>query len=238
MKIKCLIVDDEPLGINVIKRHLKGFEDFEIVACCSDAMEAFQVLKSNNKIHLMFLDINMPELSGIDFIKSLDTKPLVVITTAYREYAVESFELDVFDYLVKPIALSRFVKTIDKVTEHYRALNPSKGKAQEENDFIFLKVDKKIVKVFFSEILYIESLKDYVRVVTQYENLITHHNLRSITKALPANKFLRIHRSYTVAIDKIRSLEGNNVEVQDKKLPIGRNYQKKIKKKILNEGNY
>lgn len=238
MKIKCLIVDDEPLAINVIKRHLKGFDDFEVVACCNDAMEAFQILKSKAKIQLMFLDINMPELSGIDFIKSLDAKPLVVITTAYREYAVESFELDVFDYLVKPIALPRFIKTIDKVTEHYRALNPAGIKVKGENDFIFIKVDKKIVKVFFADILYIESLKDYVRVVTQYENLITHHNLRSITKALPSDKFLRIHRSYTIALDKIKSLEGNNVEVQDKKLPIGRNYQKKIKKKILNEGNY
>lgn len=237
MKIKCLIVDDEPLGINVIKRHLKGFDNFEVVACCNDAMEAFQVLKSKN-IHLMFLDINMPELSGIDFIKSLEMKPLVVITTAYREYAVESFELDVFDYLVKPIALPRFIKTIDKVTEHYRTQSASPTREPEDNDYIFIKVDKKIVKVFFSEILYIESLKDYVRVVTPSENLITHHNLRSITKTLPSDKFLRIHRSYTVALDKIRCIEGNNIEVADKKLPIGRNYQKKIKKKILNEGSY
>ncbi|ELR68317.1 Two-component system response regulator [Fulvivirga imtechensis AK7] len=236
MKIKCLIVDDEPLAINVIKRHLKGFDEFEVVDTCNDAMEAFKVLKHKN-IHLMFLDINMPELSGIDFIKGLDTKPLVVITTAYREFAVESFELDVFDYLVKPIALPRFVKTIDKVIEHFRLLHSSPSKHKGNNDYIFIKVDKKIVKVFFSEILYIESLKDYVRVVTQYENLITHHNLRSISKSLPSDKFIRIHRSYTVAIDKIRSLEGNNVEIEDKKLPIGRNYQKKIKKHILKEGN-
>lgn len=236
MKIKCLIVDDEPLAINVIKRHLKGFDEFEVVDTCNDAMEAFKVLKHKN-IQLMFLDINMPELSGIDFIKGLDTKPLVVITTAYREFAVESFELDVFDYLVKPIALPRFVKTIDKVMEHFRLVHSSPSKHKGNNDYIFIKVDKKIVKVFFSEILYIESLKDYVRVVTQYENLITHHNLRSISKSLPSDKFIRIHRSYTVAIEKIRSLEGNNVEIEDKLLPIGRNYQKKIKKHILKEGN-
>lgn len=236
MKIKCLIVDDEPLAINVIKRHLKGFDEFEVVATCNDAMEAFKVLK-NTRIHLMFLDINMPELSGIDFIKGLDEKPLVVITTAYREFAVESFELDVFDYLVKPIALPRFVKTIDKAIDFYRLLNSSRSKHNEANDYLFVKVDKKIVKVFFSDILYIESLKDYVRIVTQYENLITHHNLRSISRSLPADKFLRIHRSYTISIEKVRSLEGNNVQIQDKMIPIGRNYQKKIKKHILKDGN-
>lgn len=236
MKIKCLIVDDEPLAINVIRRHLGSFEEFEVVDCCNDAMQAFQVLKKKD-IHLMFLDINMPELSGIDFIKGLDTKPLVVITTAYREFAVESFELDVFDYLVKPIALPRFVKTMDKAMEYFRLLNSQPSKHKENNDYLFIKVDKKMVKVFFSDILYIESLKDYVRVVTQYENFITHHNLRSISKSLPADKFIRIHRSYTVAIEKIRSLEGNNVGIQDKMLPIGRNYQKEIKKHILKEGN-
>ena len=235
MKIKCLIVDDEPLAINVIKRHLSGFEGFEVVACCEDAMEAYQVLKAHEDIQLMFLDINMPEVSGMDFIKSLDIKPLIVITTAYREYAVESFELDVFDYLVKPIALSRFIKTIEKVTEYLRAVTTED---EQVIDYMFVKVDKKIVKVFFTEILYIESLKDYVRIVTSTENLITHHNLRSITKTLPQDKFIRIHRSYTIALDKIRSIEGNDVEISGKKLPIGRNYQKNIKKRILNDGNY
>lgn len=235
MKIKCLIVDDEPLAINVIKRHLSGFEGFEVVACCEDAMEAYQVLKAHEDIQLMFLDINMPEVSGMDFIKSLDIKPLIVITTAYREYAVESFELDVFDYLVKPIALSRFIKTIEKVTEYLRAVATED---EQVVDYMFVKVDKKIVKVFFTEILYIESLKDYVRIVTSTENLITHHNLRSITKTLPQDKFIRIHRSYTIALDKIRSIEGNDVEISGKKLPIGRNYQKNIKKRILNDGNY
>ncbi|UII22881.1 LytR/AlgR family response regulator transcription factor [Fulvivirga ligni] len=229
MKIKCLIVDDEPLGRNVIINHLKNFSDFEIIGTCNDAMEAFQFIKKES-VDVMFLDINMPEMSGIEFIKGLDKKPLTVITTAYREYAVESFELDVVDYLVKPISLQRFMKSADKILDHFKLISGST--AQESNDHIFIKVDKKIVKILLQDILYIESLKDYVRVVTPLESLITHHNLRSITKLLPEEMFLRIHRSYTVAIDKIKSLEGNNIEIEGKSLPIGRNYQKKIKKRI------
>lgn len=237
MSIKCIIVDDEPLAIKVIENHLQGFDDFEMVATCNDAIESFSHLK-NESVDLMFLDINMSGISGIDFIKYLKEPPLIVITTAYREYAVESFELNVFDYLVKPISFPRFSKTISKVIEYFQTIKSPKvplTKNIEEELYIFIKADKKMVKVYFTEILYVESLKDYVRIVTPSESYITHHNLGNFTALLPEDKFLRIHRSYTIALDKIKAVEGNNVEIERKKIPIGRNYQSEIKKQILNQ---
>lgn len=231
MKIKCLIVDDEPLAINVIKNHLTAFDDLEVMGSCGDAVEAFNFIKAQ-PADLIFLDINMPELNGMEFIRSLEKPPLVIITTAYREYAVEGFELNVFDYLVKPISFPRFVKAVDKVLEHFQ-IKGSKG--SDENDYIFIKVDKKIVKVYYNDILYVESLKDYVRVVTKTENHITHQNLGTFTASLPETQFIRIHRSYTISLDKIKALDGNDIEITNKKIPIGRNYQAEIKKRILGQ---
>lgn len=233
MKVKCLIVDDEPLAINVIKNHIKSFTDFEVVSTCEDAMEAFHLLKKHS-IDLIFLDINMPGLNGIELIKSLEQPPMVVITTAYREHAVEGFELNVFDYLIKPISLPRFVKTADKVMEHFQILKRALGiQKPPDSDYLFIKVDKKIVKIFLSDILYVESLKDYVRIFTEAENFITHQNLGNFTASLPPDQFLRIHRSFTIALDKIKALVGNDVEIGNKKIPIGRNYQQDIRKRIL-----
>ena len=230
MKIKTLIVDDEPMAIGVIKNHLGKFDDFELVATSEDPTDALNILKSEN-IDLMFLDINMPMINGLEFLKSLQTPPACVITTAYREYAVESFELDVLDYLVKPISFTRFLKTVDKINHHFYPEQSKEG--AEGEDYIFIKVDKKMIRVDFADILYIESLKDYIKIVTKSDNYITHQNLVGIAKVLPENAFLRIHRSSTVAIDKITMLEGNCVEVGGKQLPIGRNFQTEAKKIIL-----
>lgn len=232
MKLNYLIVDDEPLAANVIKNHMKAFDDFEMASFCHNAMEAFGYLK-NNKVDVIFLDINMPEISGIDILKSLKNPPLVVITTAYREYAVEGFELSVFDYLVKPIAFPRFVKAIDKILKHFLTLHSTFASEVETGEFLFVKVDKKMVKILFEDILYIESLKDYVKIVTGAESFITHQNLGNFTDILPPAKFLRIHRSYTIALNKIKALDGNNIEIGTKNLPIGRNYQTDVKKKVL-----
>ncbi len=241
MKFKCLIIDDEPLAINVLKKHLAQFHDFELAGCCESAIEAFNLLKEQD-VQLLFLDINMPGLNGIDFIRSLEQPPAIVLTTAYREYAVEGFELDVLDYLVKPIAFPRFMKTIDKAGSYLKQQNQAFFGSQlhssnhsEAEDFIFIKVDKKMVKVFFADILYIESLKDYIRIKTIYEDLITHHNLSGFTSLLPSDHFMRIHRSYTVSIDKIKSLEGNHLHLDKKSLPIGRIFHKEVKNTILNK---
>lgn len=237
MKINCLIVDDEPLAANVIKKYLTNFTEVEVLNTCQDALEAFSYLSSNRHktTDLMFLDINMPEISGMELMRRLDTKPLTIITTAYREHAVESYELDVFDYLMKPIAYSRFSKTIEKAIEHFNLMhkvtNSSLLAAEEE--YLFIKVDKKMVKVYLADILYIESLKDYVRVVCANQNFITHSNLGNFTAQLSSDKFLRVHRSYTVSLSKIKALEGNTVSIGNKIIPIGRNYQVTTKKLIL-----
>jgi len=238
MKIRCQIVDDEPLAINVIKKFLEKFQHTEVVSTCENAMDAFGYI-SEQPVDLLFLDINMPTLNGLDFLKSLKQPPLVIITSAYRDYAVDGFELNVLDYLVKPISFQRFLKAMDKANT---ALKEKKGIGISQplvtaNDgsksFIFLKVDKKMVKIYLDEILYIESLKDYVRIRTVYEDLITHQNLNGMAKLLPADNFIRIHKSYTISVDKVKSIEGNCVEIASKLLPIGRNYRKEVKEHIF-----
>ena len=233
MKIKCLVIDDEPLAINVIKNYIENFKNFEIVGTCKDAVEGFNFI-SKNEVDVIFLDINMPTISGLDFLKSLQNPPSVVITTAYREYAVESFELDVIDYLVKPFALQRFMKTINRIEERKAEKVTLTAPSEEsEREHVFFKVDKKMIKVYLDEILYIESLKDYVRIKTYTEDLINHNNLVSISEYLPAEDFVRIHRSYIIAVDKVKAIDGNQVEIADKLLPIGRNFQKDIKNLLL-----
>ncbi len=239
MKVRCLIIDDEPLAINVIKNYLSRFDGFDVVATSENAIDGYNIL-SENEVDLVFLDINMPMLNGIEFLKGLENPPLIIITTAYRDYAVESFELNVTDYLVKPISFPRFLKAINKAKKLVKGVQ-EQGKAEleeaETNDHqstsVFLKVDKKMVKVPYNEILYIESLKDYVRVKTKHEDLITHQNLNGMTKILPGDMFLRIHRSYTINLEKVKAIDGNCVEIAGKLIPIGRNYQKDTKQIIM-----
>lgn len=237
MKFKCLIIDDEPLAINVIKTHLSHFNAFEVANTFESAIDAFNYL-SSKPVQLLFLDINLPGLSGIDFIKNLDHPPAVIVTTAYREYAVESFELDVLDYLVKPVAFPRFMKAIDKAASHLQQhdkVHPGAALQAEPEDYIFVRADKKNIKVQHADILYIESLKDYIRIKTIYEDLIVHQNLSQFTSQLPADKFLRIHRSFTVSFEKISSMSGTKLYVGPKALPIGRIFQKEVKNSVLHK---
>lgn len=239
MKYKVLIVDDEPLAINVIKRHLESFPDFELSATAQNAVDAFSII-SKEHIDVVFLDINMPTMSGLELIRNLKNPPLVVITTAFREYAVESFDLEAMDYLVKPISIERFMSSISRI-EKRLALGFTETKTEvtqqstQEKDHVFLKIDKRMVKVHFNDIVYIESLKDYVCIKTKTEKLINHNNLVSIAEHLPEDQFVRIHRSFIINLNKVKAIEGNCIEIDGKLLPIGRNYQKPIKKLILNE---
>lgn len=232
MKTKCLIIDDEPLAINVIKNHLKEFNDIELVSTFTNAIDALSFLKDNNA-DLIFLDINMPLLDGLNFIKSLEKKPLIIITTAHIEYAVESYELDVLDYLVKPIPFPRFVKAINKVSKN---LNHQKSNIiQTEKPYFFIKIDKKkMKKIYLDEILVIESLKDYLKITTLNKRFIIHQTLSSFTDQLPKDNFIRIHRSYTIAINKVDIIEGNSVEIGGVRYPFGRTYIEEVKKRILN----
>lgn len=240
MKINCLIVDDEPLASNVIKNYLSNFKEVEIMHICQDAFEAYRFLnnKATQNVDLLFLDINMPEVTGMELMRRLENRPLTIITTAYREYAVEGYELDVFDYLMKPIAYNRFCKTMEKVIDHFalreKALSLA-GFKPEEKGHLFVKVNKKLIKLYFADILYIESLKDYVRIVCGSESFITHSNLGNFTTQLPPDQFLRIHRSYTVSLSKISALQGNSISIGTKIIPIGRNYQVETKKLILSQ---
>lgn len=237
MTYRCLIVDDEPLASNIIKRHFSEIDHYEVVATANNATAAYNILKEIS-IDLIILDINMPGISGIEFVRAMDqTAPEIIISTAYRDYAVEGFELDIVDYLVKPIRLGRFIKALNKFEERVQWKKEKAGKtashADPNNDHIFLKVDKKMIRVSFDEILYIESLKDYVRVMTIAGELITHHNLSGITQLLPASLFIRIHRSFTIAHRHVKALVGNTIEIGEAKLPIGRNYLEEVKKRIL-----
>jgi DNA-binding LytR/AlgR family response regulator len=234
MKIKCVIIDDEPLAIKVIENHLKEFQDFEVIKTFNSPIEASYLLEKG-EIDAVFLDINMPKMNGLDFAKTLNSKMNIVITTAYRGFAVESYDLNVLDYLVKPIPFNRFLKTINKITQKvYLQKGVQKEEDVRNDSFIFLKVDKKLVKIKFEAILYIESLKDYIKVFTTTGNYLVHKSLTSMTEELPDTNFIRIHRSYTIAIDKVKSLEGNLLEIGITRIPIGRKYVSHAKRIILN----
>lgn len=233
MKTKCLIIDDEPLAINIIKNYLEQIEDFDLISTFGNAVDALNFLKSNT-VDVIFLDINMPVLDGLNFIKSLETPPLIIITSAYDEFALETYELDVLDYLIKPIEFPRFMKALNKVN---RRLDNNKTITDTSNDrpYIFVKIDKKkMKKIFLDEILTVESLKDYLKINTLTGKYIIHSTLSDFTNLLPANDFIRIHRSYTVAIDKIDAVEGNSVEIEGLRYVIGRSYIEEVKQKILN----
>jgi len=233
MKIKCIIIDDEQLAIQVIENHLKNFDNIDIVGTFNNPLKAYSILEEE-KVDVVFLDINMPQMSGFTFIDNLNNKPLIVITTAYREYAVKSFELNVLDYLVKPIPFNRFLKAMNKVYQQVHLNTASGDVSLQQEPHIFLKVNKKLIKINLNDIFYIESLKDYIKVITKLGDYVVHKSLTAITEELPQSNFIRIHRSYTISIKKIEALEGNTVEISNKRIPIGRNYLKQTKERIFN----
>lgn len=227
MIYNCIIVDDEPLAIEVIKSHAENMGIFNIVAECCNTAEAFQVLKSE-KIDLMFLDIQMPGIKGTDFLKSLLNPPKAILTTAYRDYAIEGFELNVVDYLLKPIPYERFMRAVDKFL-NYQSL---KSGTDYTDNFIYLNINKKIHKILTDEIVYIESMKDYLTIHTLSDDIIAKHTISAFELLLPENKFVRIHRSFIVSIDKIKEFNAQNIYLDKKELPIGPNYQSKVFEKL------
>lgn len=234
--IKAIIVDDEPLALDVLETYIEQMPNVELVQKCENALEANEALK-NHEIDLMFLDIQMPQITGVEFLKSLKNPPAVIFTTAYPEYAVEGFELDAADYLLKPISLDRFMKAVNKVSEKLGDTSGNNsGVVEMEGDFIFVKADKKLIKVDFSDIIYIEGLKDYVIIRQEAGRVITLQTMKSLEAKLPETIFKRIHRSYIVNINKINAVVGNMLEVTEKgstkHLPIGKNYREELLKII------
>ncbi len=231
MKTKVLIVDDENLAIEIIENYLSKFEDIEIVDRCSNALRAFEILQKK-KIDLIFLDIQMPEITGLEFLRSLSHPPKVIITTAYRQYALEGFELDVVDYLLKPISFDRFLKAINK---YYKQSGDSDLKvvsenmnAKAENEFIYIKENKKAVKIFLDNILFIEAMKDYLTIHTANKNITAKLTLSKMEEKLPEEKFLRIHKSYIISISKIDAITSSSIEIGKYELTIGRSYKPKV----------
>ena len=232
MKIKCVLVDDEPLAIKVLQNYFVNFPDFEIIGTFNNSLEALDFV-NNNTVDALFLDINMPTMTGFELISLLENKTKVIITTAFREFAAESYDLEVLDYLVKPIPLPRFIKCINKITTEYNLKNNIKTETVRTDSHIFIKVDKKMMKINIDEILFIEGMKEYIKVVTPDKTYITHKSLTSQSEELPTDRFMRIHKSYTIALDKVKSIEGNRVQIHTYTLPIGRNFSKNVKVKIL-----
>jgi len=232
MKIKCVLIDDEPLAIKVLENYFTNFTDFEVIATFTNSLEALDFINST-PVDAVFLDINMPMMTGFELISLIENKTKVIITTAFREFAAESYDLDVLDYLVKPIPLPRFIKCINKITTEYNLKNNIKVETSKGDSHIFIKVDKKMMKINIEEILFVEGMKEYIKVVTPDKTYITHKSLTSLSEELPADRFLRIHKSYVIALNKVKSIEGNRVQIQSYNIPIGRNYSKEVKNKIL-----
>ncbi len=234
MELKAIVIDDEPLAVNVLKNYIEQIKDLHLVRTFSNAIEASTYVQAN-QVDIIFLDIDMPILGGLDFLESLKVKPMVVITSAHEEYALKSYELEVIDYLVKPIPFPRFLKAINRII----GLKHPKGEpnhVSSEKAYIFVKVDKKkLQKIHLNDILVIESLKDYIRIKTKTDKFIIHRTLGSFTDELPSDRFLRIHRSFTVALDKVDAVEGNSLEVDGMRYTIGRSYIEAVKSRILED---
>ncbi len=226
--MRCLIIDDEPLARELLESYLGRIAELKLIKSCGNALEAFSLLQEKS-IDLIFLDIEMPQVTGIELLRSLKDKPRVILTTAYREYAFEAYDLDVVDYLLKPVTFERFLRGIGKIKLLKQYDIPGEVTIPVNSSFddayLYLKENREMVKVFLKDILYIESLRDYVRVKTQTREVITYQKISYLEQKLPQNKFLRIHRSFMIAIDRVISFTPSSVRINSMDIPIGRNYK-------------
>jgi len=225
---KCVIIDDEPIALKVIKEHLEKLNQIECIDSYTKPLEAIKIL-NDQKVDLLILDINMPGISGIEFLKSLSNPPKVIFTTAYRNFAVDAFELDALDYLVKPISFERFLKAVNKFFK--QTDDHKKIQVNLPNDYIILKADKKNYKIKLTDILFIESLDNYVKVNTSKFSIICYESLSKLEKEL-GDDFIRIHRSYIINITKIDVFTSSYIEINDRRLTIGRNYKEDVGNKL------
>ncbi len=229
--MNCLIVDDEPIAIKVIESHLKEFQDLTLIAKCRSAIKAFEVLEKE-QIDIIFLDIEMPKMDGFSFLKTLKNPPMVVVTTAHRDFALEGFDLDVVDYLLKPISLNRMMQAIRKAKrlkiEKDTPLNNLPIVQPEFSSYIFIRSERENIKVELQSILYIESLKNHVKIVTQNDTYITLVSIGKMEDKLPRDIFMRVHRSYLVNLHHIENYANTYVVIQRKSIPLGNLYKERI----------
>jgi len=224
-KYKCLIVDDEKLAQELIESYVKKIPYLDLVACCSTAMEAMQFIAKND-IHILFLDIQMPDLTGVEFLRALKLQPATIFTTAYSEYAIESYELSVVDYLLKPIEFDRFFQAVNKAVNSLsntkEELPISVIEKKESEDYFFVKADNRIVRLEFNDILFVEAMQKYVQIYTVDNKIVSLLSLSKIEETLPNQRFVRIHRSFIINIEKIENIEGNMVRMGGHKIPISK----------------
>jgi DNA-binding LytR/AlgR family response regulator len=233
-KIRCLVIDDELPAREILKKHITGVEALELCGTCSNAVEAISFLK-DNRVDLLFLDIQMPHLLGTNFIRTLKNPPKVIFTTAYRKYAVEGFELDAVDFLLKPISFERFLKGVNKILQmnlqgNYDVPVSFDHHSESAPPFLYFRANRKMVKVLFNDILYIEGLNDYIKIITTTKTIVTKHLLASLEEMLPHNEFVRIHKSFIIAISKIESFNADSVEIGKKEIPVGRLFKINLSK--------
>lgn len=231
--IKCLIIDDEPPAREIIRRYIEQVPTLQLSGECANAIQAFTLLQQH-PVDLMFLDIRMPQLNGNDFLKTLKHPPKVILTTAYTEYALEGYDLDVVDYLMKPIPFDRFLKAVNKA--YQLTISKSEHAAPNEEkkteSFVYFRADRKMVKVMLQDILYIESMKDYVKIFTPGNTIITKQAISSVEEMLPEKEFLRVHRSYIVSLNQIKTYTQELIEIDKTEIPIGKLYRNEVMKAL------
>lgn len=237
MSYTCLIIDDEQLARRLLEDFVSKIPGLELKGMCKHPLEAMAIME-NTAIDLLFLDIQMPELTGVDFLKSIKHRPATIFTTAYSEYALEGYTLDVIDYLVKPFSFDRFLQAVNKAKEFIELKRNAKSNQNAQHDekpYLTLHADHKIYKVKLEEILYIEGLKEYVSYYTREKRIIVLQSLKSIEDSLPKDRFIRVHKSYIVPIDRIKTLDGNQVQIGDKLIPVGRSYKDEVLRRVFRQ---
>lgn len=233
MKLNCIIIEDEPLARNLLVDYVKKVPTLNLVQAFGNPLEALEVLRTQ-PVDILFLDVQMPQLTGISLLKVLQNKPMVILTTAYSEYALEGYELDVADYLLKPVTFERFLKSVDKVTQRLTGENKTDATTEQQitPDFVFVKDGTKLVRLTLDDILYVEGLKDYVTIHTRLQKITTLQRMKALEEQLPADKFIRIHNSYIVAVKAIDVVHKNEVQIGTAILPIGDTYRKSFREFI------
>lgn len=228
--MNCIAIDDEALALELIEDNIKKVPFLHLVKTCQSAFEAIEIM-NQQPVDLLFLDIQMPDINGIKFLKSVSQKPMVIFTTAYDKYAIEGYELDVIDYLLKPIPFDRFLKAVNKAYDLFYLknyspqINPNKQFNGKSPDFIFVKADYSMVKINFDDILYIEGLKDYIKIYAGGKPVLTLTSLKSIEEKLPSDKFIRVHRSFIISLSKIKSVQKSIVKIGEKEIPLGDSFR-------------
>lgn len=230
--VKCMIVDDEPYAIEVLKNYIDRIPALHLVATCANAIEAFSLLQDSS-IDLVFLDIKMPQLSGTELVRTLEHRPHIIFTTAYREYAFDGFELNVLDFLLKPVSFDRFLKSISKLLKAENTNEPPKEILQPIQDqFLYLRVDRKMIKIMVADIVYVESLKDYVKIILNNKQIVTKHTITALEAMLPEDQFLRVHRSFIVNSEKVEAITQSHLQIGNKEIPVGPTYKHNLQQKI------